>query len=302
MTDPVRLLDQGLDHDFERAFAAARSAEPPPHAANEVWQSLMIAIPTAGVLLGATTASAATGAAIPTASTSAVAVSSTSVLASSANVGLTTVAVKTSASVGLGLIAGKAIAVGFAVGLSLQAASAVVFPAKDKTSHPTTSSSSLWLSPRGVSERRTVQVEPSHTPVVSAVNEGESVANDSTVNELGKREAVLKPLPMKPTESPDGIPNLVELSVDQLREESALIQKARQALNGARPTEALDLVREHQSRFTSGRLNQERDVLEVASLVKLGRTEEARMKALAFLARYPNSPHRERVAPWATAP
>jgi hypothetical protein len=262
----------------------------------------MIAIPTAGVLLGATTASAATGAAIPTASTSALAASSTSVLTSSAGVGLTTVAVKTSASVGLGLIAGKAIAVGLVAGLTLQAASAVVFPTKGETSQPTTSSSSLRLSPRGVSELRTAQAEPRHTPVVSVVNEGESVANDSAANDLGNRESVLKPLPMKPTESPDSLSNSVELNVDQLREESALIQKARQALNGARPTEALDLVREHQSRFTSGRLNQERDVLEVASLVKLGRTEQARVKALAFLARYPNSPHRERVAPWATAP
>jgi hypothetical protein len=302
MTDPVRLLDQGLEHEFERAFAAARSAEPPSHAANEVWQSLLVAIPTAGVLLGATTASAATGAAIPTASTSALAASSTSVLTSSAGVGLTTVAVKTSASVGLGLIAGKAIAVGLVAGLTLQAASVVVFPLKDPTNLPATSSSVLRPSPRVVSKSQRVHAEGANAAVVSVGPDGESVVGHSDVNPLSKSESVLNTVPVKPADSSDSLASPVELNVDLLREESKLIQKARQALNGARPTEALDLVREHQSRFTSGRLNQERDVLEVASLVKLGRTEEARVKALAFLARYPNSPHRERVAPWATAP
>jgi len=76
--------------------------------------------------------------------------------------------------------------------------------------------------------------------------------------------------------------------------ESELLERARA---GARsdPAATLALVAEHASRFPSGPLTQEREVIAITALVAAGRTAEAHARAERFFAAFPGSPHLRRV-------
>lgn len=62
------------------------------------------------------------------------------------------------------------------------------------------------------------------------------------------------------------------------------------------PEGALALGREHRRRFGGGVLEQEREVLAIEALAKLGRLSEAGARADAFKQRFPRSGHARRVA------
>jgi outer membrane protein assembly factor BamD (BamD/ComL family) len=72
--------------------------------------------------------------------------------------------------------------------------------------------------------------------------------------------------------------------------ELELLKRARAALE-AHPARALRLARQHARRFPEGDLVQERQVVVVEALVRLGRVEEARARARRFRQRYPDSIH-----------
>jgi hypothetical protein len=76
--------------------------------------------------------------------------------------------------------------------------------------------------------------------------------------------------------------------------EAALLERAQAALSG-NPASALALTREHQRRFPSGALGQEREVIAIEALKRLGRKEAANARAAAFERRYRGSVHRPRV-------
>ena len=76
--------------------------------------------------------------------------------------------------------------------------------------------------------------------------------------------------------------------------EVALLQRAQAAL-GASPAQALAITDEHQRRFRGGILGQEREVIAINALVRLGRSGEARSRATRFLTSYPRSAHRPRL-------
>jgi hypothetical protein len=76
--------------------------------------------------------------------------------------------------------------------------------------------------------------------------------------------------------------------------EVALLSRAQEAL-ARDPARALELVGEHERRFDTGLLVQEREVIAVEALVKLGRTSEAATRAAAFHTRFPRSAHGRRV-------
>jgi hypothetical protein len=76
--------------------------------------------------------------------------------------------------------------------------------------------------------------------------------------------------------------------------EAHLLQRAQDAL-GASPAQALALTAEHAARFGGGALAQEREVVAVQALFKLGRAEAARVRAAAFLESWPRSAHRRRI-------
>jgi hypothetical protein len=76
--------------------------------------------------------------------------------------------------------------------------------------------------------------------------------------------------------------------------EGALLLHARQEL-ASDPSGALGLTQEHARRFPSGALVQEREVLAIEALARLGRSSDARRRLDAFRTRFPQSPHIERL-------
>lgn len=76
--------------------------------------------------------------------------------------------------------------------------------------------------------------------------------------------------------------------------ELALLREAQDAL-GPSPARALALTDAHRNRFGTGVLAQEREVVAIDALLRLGRREAARARAAAFHARWPRSAHGRRV-------
>jgi len=76
--------------------------------------------------------------------------------------------------------------------------------------------------------------------------------------------------------------------------EVALLQSAQDAL-AANPLVALSLANHHAARFPRGTLAQEREVIAVEALLRLGRRDEARARAYRFYRAFPRSAHRARI-------
>jgi hypothetical protein len=80
----------------------------------------------------------------------------------------------------------------------------------------------------------------------------------------------------------------------RLLAEAGLLERAQAALQRD-PAGALALTREHQRRFARGALGQEREVIAIEALKRLGRHEAASSRAAAFERRYRGSVHRPRL-------
>ncbi len=76
--------------------------------------------------------------------------------------------------------------------------------------------------------------------------------------------------------------------------ELILLKRARAALETA-PQRALSLSGEHQTRFPRGVLAQEREVIAIEALIRLGRHGRAERRAARFNQRFPASAHRRRL-------
>ncbi|AKV02442.1 hypothetical protein AKJ09_09105 [Labilithrix luteola] len=76
--------------------------------------------------------------------------------------------------------------------------------------------------------------------------------------------------------------------------EGALLQRAHAAM-ATDPNRSLALTAEHARRFPAAVLAQEREVIAVEALSRLGRKNDARERAAAFFAKYPGSAYRTRV-------
>ena len=83
-------------------------------------------------------------------------------------------------------------------------------------------------------------------------------------------------------------------SASELQLEMDLLGRLR-ALEPGDPQQALALAEEGRRRFSPGFFGQERETLAISALAKLGRRDEARARARAFLAAYPRSHFVERV-------
>jgi hypothetical protein len=89
---------------------------------------------------------------------------------------------------------------------------------------------------------------------------------------------------------PVRLPSEVELMLDARR------------LAGKEPRAAQRLLEQHATRFPSGVLAPEREVLAIEVLRALGQTAEAEQRLQAFRARYPNSMHLRRLSASPTTP
>ena len=76
--------------------------------------------------------------------------------------------------------------------------------------------------------------------------------------------------------------------------ELELVQRAQSAL-ASDPARSLAITSEHERAFPSGEFVQEREVIAVEALSRLGRKEEALRRARALLQRYPRTPYAARI-------
>ena len=76
-----------------------------------------------------------------------------------------------------------------------------------------------------------------------------------------------------------------------LRSEDELIEEAVRLGRSGNSLEALRVAEEHAARFSTGAMAQEREVVVIEALMKLGRGSEARTRADAFRASWPASAH-----------
>jgi hypothetical protein len=76
--------------------------------------------------------------------------------------------------------------------------------------------------------------------------------------------------------------------------EADLLGQAQAALTGD-PARALRLADQHRARFPGGVLGQEREVIAIEALVRLGRTTAARDRAARFQKVFPSSAHRSKI-------
>lgn len=76
--------------------------------------------------------------------------------------------------------------------------------------------------------------------------------------------------------------------------ELALLERARRVM-AKDPRRALQLTQEHRRHYLSGQLAEERELLAIEALVKLGDTAQAQRRARAFERTHPNSVHIRRL-------
>ena len=91
---------------------------------------------------------------------------------------------------------------------------------------------------------------------------------------------VAKPQPRPVQKAPEAKPTEVEL-----------LEKAMAAMKAGDHKGALALTARHATEFQGGALVQEREMLAIEALLKLGKTPEARLKAEEFRRKYPTSSH-----------
>jgi hypothetical protein len=143
----------------------------------------------------------------------------------------------------------------------------------------------------------TVPVAPLNPPTsvasqLSASPAGSSgVAGVATHRAVARREHVpVRPIPVRP-EPVEGRPRATPGPVPDLSlaEESTLLEHARaDVLHGSGP-QALQALADHERRFPSSRMFEQREALTIQALVKTGRRDEAYWRARRFRNLFPES-------------
>jgi hypothetical protein len=113
-----------------------------------------------------------------------------------------------------------------------------------------------------------------------------------TVPPAAARDELNPAAPTNGSASPPGTmpaPSTAAAPRSDLAAERQLLDVARHALERQDGAAALTAVTDHERRFPSGILVQEREAMAVRALVIVGRTSEARSRATRFRARFPNS-------------
>lgn len=124
------------------------------------------------------------------------------------------------------------------------------------------------------------QTPPEPSPARPAVAPSPSVPEPAAVAEASQDDGMPLTVPGKPGRSRPT--------------EAELLERA-QAVLRAEPARALALTREHRRRYPAGALVQEREVIAIEALRRLGRDRAASHKADVFAERYPGSVHHNRL-------
>lgn len=109
------------------------------------------------------------------------------------------------------------------------------------------------------------------------------------------------PAPQRVEPVPDALPQVPRAEVvapvkatpaaDRLAEEVSILSKATSALRGGNPAEALRLLNDHQRRFPSGRLVEERRAARIQALCAVGNRAAAESELARLAQASPRSPH-----------
>ncbi|MBN1611885.1 MAG: hypothetical protein JW940_34960 [Polyangiaceae bacterium] len=129
---------------------------------------------------------------------------------------------------------------------------------------------------------------PAVTPSVIVVSVPAPPSGDAPSADPEPPLAESSPAKPKPAAA---APSATEAYARELR----VLQPAQQAVARQDFASALAAIAEHQRRFPSGRLAEEREALRVKALLGLGRTEEARRAGVGFRRRFPQSVLRGRI-------
>ncbi|HET9954785.1 MAG TPA: hypothetical protein VFQ61_09785 [Polyangiaceae bacterium] len=176
--------------------------------------------------------------------------------------------------------AGKLGLVGLAVGV-VAAGVAVVVLVNRKAPDPTP--------PVLPAPSRTITVPSQPAPLPPS-----PPAVDSSLVPPSPTPSSAEPAPAQEAEPKRAQPPRVAPNTPSAASEAELLERARKAL-AQDPTAALALTRTHEVRFASGLLRQEREVIAIEALRRLGRQAEASARAERFSKTYPGSAHRRGV-------
>ncbi len=137
---------------------------------------------------------------------------------------------------------------------------------------------------------RTVQRHPRVDGVPPEIVD-ERMSPEKEVQALQTREFLRDavPAPSVPAPRAPKKEEKAQAHSDSLGSEQRLLERARSGLARGKRSDALSALREHQRRFPRGRLVEEREALTVLTLVALGRTDKARVRAKRFRKRFPDS-------------
>jgi hypothetical protein len=118
-----------------------------------------------------------------------------------------------------------------------------------------------------------IEPKPEPIPVRPEPVEGRAVEDPP-------KKPLVQKKPQPPAPAP--APKLTEVE---------LLEQAMTAMKSGDPKAALALTQRHEQEFASGALVQEREMLAIEALVKLGHRGDARLKADVFRQKYPTSSH-----------
>jgi hypothetical protein len=255
MSDPARwLASDGGASDLEReVLGEGLDVDPPPQAQAAVWAALTVSLlPHGGAAGGGGAAPQAAGAA------------GASVVKGGATAVGVAKAFGTSAAIkgALWLVGGAAVVAG-AVALRAPKASSVAPAVQAPIAQP-----AIEAKP----ESAPTTPEPAVEAPAPQAQEAENLA-------VVPPPAASQPAPAASERA------------SRLREESAMLAQARDALHGGDPTGALRILDAARVKFANGVLNQEREALAIEALARSNKTKAASQRAAAFLRAYPTSPH-----------
>ena len=123
-------------------------------------------------------------------------------------------------------------------------------------------------------------VSASHEEIPPAAAPASAAAHERRIEKTRKRPA----------------PVQVQVQVNDLRDQIALIDAARTAVKAGSTERALVLLHRYDVSYPGGAFRPEALALRIEALDEAGRAAEARVLAREFLARYPHSPLADRIA------
>jgi hypothetical protein len=139
---------------------------------------------------------------------------------------------------------------------------------------------------------------PSETPPPASAQAQPPAADATATSPAPDSGAVAAPTPA--IEAPSSAPSSAAgarpngAAARPAESEAELLERARRAL-ASNPAQALALTEQDRTRFPAGVLAQEREVIAIEALKRLGRSDEAARRTADFARRYPGSAYRKKL-------